>query len=312
VNPVVEQLYSKHLFDLMDYVSANYELLDVTAVMTRMLVDLKICHAVTDTGFIKWAHAYVRRTADDLLDSQVSTLEDVVALARSRDTELKPAFIAEQHPTRPEVTFVLIERGKRAAHAVWIVPTDKLGLVQILHPTVKVKFTRIANRRYPYLVKHCQQQTYNGSWRTVERDLLAIWLGTDWPISARDSNYLNYLPENLRICHPISQDALDRAIHELWPDKDTLDWKPDAPTAVPRNDDDNPMTKPPSAHDVKVNRWLHDKAPLKFDAALEAQVAKEAMEASEEKAATLPVDQAARRLREAWGVNSLDSTSYKA
>jgi len=173
--------------------------------------------------------------------------------------------------------------------------------VQVLHPTVEVKFTRIANRRYAYLVKRCQQQTYNGSWRTVERDLLGIWLGTDWPISALDRNYLNYLPENLRVERPTRQDALDRAIHELWPDKDTLDWKPDAPTAVPR-DDDSPMTKPPSAHDVKVSRWLYDKAELKYGAALEAQETKEAMEASEEEAATLPVDQAAKRLRDAWGI----------
>lgn len=305
MNPVAEKLYSAHLFDLMDYVSANYALLDVTAVMTRMLVDLKICHATTDTGFIKWAHAYVRRTADDLLDSQVSTLEDVVALARRQDTEPKPAFIAEQHPTRPEVTFVLIERGRRAQHAVWIVPTDKLGLVQVLHPTVEVKFTRIANRRYAYLVKRCQQQTYNGSWRTVERDLLGIWLGTDWPISALDRNYLNYLPENLRVERPTRQDAMTYSIHELWPDKDTFDWKPDMPTSVPLNADDESPTKPPSAHDIKVNRWLHDKAELKFGgAALEAQETKEAFEASEEEAATLPVDQAAKRLRDAWGLKA--------
>ena len=312
MNAVAEKLYSTHLFDVMDYIGANYPLLDVTATLTRMMVDLKICHATTDTGFIKWAHAYVRRTADDLLDSQVSTLEEVVALARRQDTEPKPPFIAEQHPTRPEVTFVLIERGRRAQHAVWIVPTDKLGLVQVLHPTVEVRFTRIANRRYTHLVKRCQQQTYNGSWRTVERDLLGIWLGTDWPICAIDGNYLNYLPENLRVDRPTRQDALDHAIHELWPEKDANpeDWKPDAPTAVPRNEDKesldyaSPTIKTPSAHDIKVNRWLYSKAELKFGAALEAQQTKEALEASEEESATLPVDAAARRLREAWGIRT--------
>jgi hypothetical protein len=305
MNPVAEGLYSKHLFDVMGYVGENFPLLDVTAVMTRMMVDLRICHATTDTGFIKWAHAYVRRTADDLLDSQVSTLDDVVELARHRDTEPhKPPFIAEHHPTRPDVSFVLIERGRRAQHAVWIVPTDKLGLVQILHPTVEVRFTRIANRRYAYLVKRCQQQRYNGSWRTVERDLLGIWLGTDWPICAIDGNYLNYLPENLRVDRPTNQDALDHAVHELWPEKDANpeDWKPDAPTAVPRS----PTIKPPSAHDIRVSRWLDNKAVLK-DAAFEARTAQEKADAMEENAATLPVDVSVRRLREAWGVNALDS-----
>ncbi len=86
MNPVAEQLYGKHIFDVMDYIGENFPLLDATAVLTRMLVDLKNCHAETDTGFIKWAHSYVRGTADDLLDSQVSTVEEVVALARRLDT----------------------------------------------------------------------------------------------------------------------------------------------------------------------------------------------------------------------------------
>jgi hypothetical protein len=78
------------------------------------------------------------------------------------------------------------------------------------------------------------------------------------------------------------------SIHELWPDKDTFDWKPDMPTSVPLNADDESPTKPPSAHDIKVNRWLHDKAELKFGgAALEAQETKEAFEASEEEGATV-------------------------
>jgi hypothetical protein len=303
-----EQIYSAHFFALMDFIIETYPLLDVTYVLTRMQVDLKSCNAVTNTGFKKWAHAYAKRAADEMLDQQVSSLEDVVAIAQRQDTGEKPPFIYQQHPTRSEITFVKIARGRggRDSH-VWIVPTDKLGLVQILHPTVSVRFTRIANRRYAYLIKKCQRQNYNGSWTTVERDLAGIWLGTDRPIEAVDGNYCNYLPENLRIFWAKSEDALDRAVHPLWDEKDANpeDWKPDAPTATARAANkvkDTLHDKPMNTYDITVSRWLRGDSTLRAsDVAIEMRTINEAADTV---IAPVAVDLAAKQLRQAWRVES--------
>jgi hypothetical protein len=303
MSSIQDNLYSGQFFDMFGYIGDSYPMLDVPAVLTRMLVDLKSCPAVTAIGFKKWAHAYVKTYADDIRERQVSSLEDVVALARHLDTEEKPPFVYQQHPTRPEVTFVSIERG-RAQHAVWILPTDKLGLAQVLHSTIEVRFTRIGNRRYAYLVKRCQQQLYSGAWHTVERDLLSIWLGTDWPICAIDTNYLNYLPENLRVDRPTNQDALNRAAHELRPDKDTLDWKPDRATAVPFNEDNRELSHsltrtPPNAHEVEVSRWLYGNAKLS-EKSIAIEV-KDAEHAFDDAPKVLSVDEAVKSLRKQWG-----------
>jgi hypothetical protein len=277
-----QELYSKHLFAVLDYTTENYPLLDATATMTRMLVDLRHCNAVTDTGFIKWAYAYARQAADDMLEEQVSSIDEVIARSQQFDTNDRPPFVSMQHPTRPEITFVEIRRGRggRDSH-VWIVPTDRLGLVQILHPTVSVKFTRVANRRYAYLVKECRRQNYNGSWTTVERDLAGIWLGTDQPIEAVDGNYCNYLPENLKI-YRAREDALDRAVHELRPEKDTLDWKPDAPTTTA------------SASNKGKDMLLTKRA----------QGVEDRFEPSEAFIAQVAADIAVRKVQDSWGVKS--------
>ena len=302
-----QELYSRHLFAVMDYTAENFPLLDVTAVLTRMLVDLRLCNAETDTGFIKYANAYVRQAADDMLESQVSSIDEVVALAHKFDKGEKPPFVSMQNPTRPEVTFIKILRGRGGQDScVWIVPTDKLGLAQILHPTVEVRFARIANRQYAYLVKQCRRQNYNGSWTTVERDLAAIWLGTDWPIEAVDENYLNYLPENLRPYRPTHEDAVTRAVHELRPEKDTSDWKPDAPTttaSASNEGKDAYQSRPTGTYDITASRWLKGDSTLKDSAVLkDAQAAEAEFEASEELIAQVAVDIAVRQVRQSWGV----------
>lgn len=278
MNTVAERLYSSHFYELMDYACNEFPIIDAEHALTRMLVDLKRCPAKTDLGFRKWARAFIRQRADEVLDEQVSSIEQVVEIAQRLDTEPRPPFIAEMHPARPDVTFVKIERGRGGRNSsIWIVPTDLLPLAQVLHPTVAVRFTRIANRQYAYLIKKCQRQSYNGAWSTVERDLAAIWLGTDRPIEAVDGNYLNFLPENLRIFQAKSEDALNQAV-PLWDEKDTFDWKPAVATAVASNKIKNSLLRKPTSHDFTVTRWLKGDSEM-------------------------PADVAARQLRQAWGVS---------
>jgi len=311
VNPVAEQLYSKHMFDLMDHACARYPILNAEHALTRMLVALKDCTATTDLGFRKWSNAFIRTMADDIVRDQVTSFDQVIKIAQERDTEPKPAFIAEQHPIRPEITFVKIERGRGGRDSsVWIVPTDRLPLVQILHPTVAVRFTRIGNLRYPYLIKKCQRQLYSGAWDTVERDLSAIWLGINehyQAIEAVDGNFLNYLPDNLRVYKLPRLDALNFAPHPLWDEKDTADWKPDAPTATPfREDDrelsyDRPTSQPMSKHELEVHKVLHGDVALRTVATDEERMRQKAAEHDEE---AFSVDVAVRKLQKGWGIEA--------
>jgi hypothetical protein len=305
-----QQLYSAHFFDLMDYASARYPILDAQHALTRMLVALKECTATTDLGFRKWANAFIRTMADDIVSEQVTSFDEVIKIARERDTEPKPAFIAEQHPTRPEITFVQILRGRSGRDSrIWIVPTDKLSLAQVLHPTVAVKFTRIGNRRNPYLVKRCQRQRYNGSWDTVTRDLGAVWLGIDEHFQfyeAKDENYLNFLPGNLRVYRLSGLDALNYAAHSIRDEKDTSDWKPNAPTAVPFNEDnrelsyDRPTSQPMSKHELEVHKVLHGDVALRTVAKDEERMRQKAAEHDEE---AFSVDVAVKKLKKGWGID---------
>jgi len=311
VSAVAEELYNRHLFDLMDYACARYPILDPQHALMRMFVGLKECAATTDLGFRKWANAFIRTMADDIVRDQVTSFEQVIKIAQERDTEIKPPFIAEQHPVRPEITFVKIERGRGGRDSsIWIVPTDKLPLVQILHPTVEVAFMRIGNQRDPYLVKRCQRQRYNGAWDTVKRDLGAIWLGIDEHFKsyeAKDGNFLNYLPDNLCMYTLPRLDALSYAVHELRPEKDANpeDWKPDAPTAVPFNEDnrelsyDRPTSQPMSKHELEVHKVLHGDAELRTVSKDEERVRRKAAEHDEE---PFSVDVAVKKLKEGWGI----------
>ena len=306
-----ERLYSEHFFDLLDYACAEFPILDAEHALTRMLVALKQCAATTDLGFRKWARAFIRTMADEIIEEQVSSFDQVIKIAQARDTEPKPPFIAEQHPTRPEVTFVKIDRGRGGRHfSTWVIPTDRLPLAQILHPTVTVRFTRIANRRYPYLIKKCQRQLYSGAWDTVERDLAAIWLGVDEhykAIEAVDGNFLNYLPDNLRVYQLPRLDALDRAAHSIWDEKDTADWTPAVPTAVPFNEDnrelnyDSPTNQPMSKHEVEVNNLLHGDVALRTVAVDESRMRKTAADHDDQ---PFSVDVAVRKLQNGWGIRS--------
>jgi hypothetical protein len=306
-----QQLYSEHFFDLMDYASAEFPILDAQYALTRMLVALKECTATTDLGFRKWANAFVRTMADDIAREQVSSFDEVIKIAQERDTEPKPPFVSEQHPTRPEITFVKIERGRGGRDSsVWIVPTDKLLLAQVLHPTVAVRFMRIGNLRHPYLVKKCQRQHYSGAWDTVVRDLGAIWLGINEHFKsyeAKDGNYLNYLPDNLCVYTLPRLDALNFAAQPIWDEKDTSDWKPDAPTAVPFNEDDRelsydrPTSQPMSKHEQEVHKVLHGDVALRTVAKDEERMQQKAAEHDEE---PFSVDAAVQKLQEGWGIEA--------
>jgi hypothetical protein len=241
VSAIAEQLYSSQFFDLFAFASEEFPILDAGHALTRLLVALKQCAATTDLGFRRWSHAFIRTMADDIARDQVTSFEEVIKIAQERDTEPKPPFIAEQNPTRPEITFVKIERGQGGSDSsVWIVPTDKLPLVQILHPTVAVRFMRIGNRRDPYLVKRCQRQLYSGAWDTVERDLGAIWLGIDEQFKSyesKDGNYLNYASGNLRPYQLPYRDAFNSAYFGLLSEDGNArseDWVPDKATPRPK------------------------------------------------------------------------------
>ncbi|HXM59448.1 MAG TPA: hypothetical protein VN950_01240 [Terriglobales bacterium] len=309
MNPVAEKLYGAQLFDLMDHTCAHYPILDAEHALTRMLVALKDCTATTDLGFRKWANAFIRTMADDIVRDQVTSFDEVIKIAQERDTEPKPPFISEQHPAQPEITFVKIERGRGGRDSsIWIVPTDKLPLVQILHPTVAVRFMRIGNLRYPYLIKKCQRQLYSGAWDTVERDLGAIWMGIDehfQSYEARDGNYLNYLPHNLHVYKLSRLDALNFAAQPIWDEKDTSDWKPDASTAVPFNEDnrelsyDRPTSQPMSKHELEVHKVLHGDVALRTVATEEGRLLQKAEEHDEE---VFSVDVAVQKLQKGWGI----------
>lgn len=245
MNAVAEQLYSQQFFSLLDYTNAEFPVLGADYALQRLLVALKQCAATTDLGFRRWAQAFIRTMADDIIRDQVTSFEEVIKIAQERDTEPRPPFIAEQDPARPEVTFVKIERGRRGRDSrIWIVPTDKLPLVQILHPTVEVRFMRIGNQREPYLVKRVQRQSYNGSWSTVVRDLGAIWLGLDegfQAYEAKDGNYLNYSLENLRPYRLPYRDAFNSAYFGLFADDYSPrpeDWMPEKSTPKTRTNYD--------------------------------------------------------------------------
>jgi hypothetical protein len=267
VSAIAEQLYGAQIFDLLDYACAEFPILDPEHALTRMLVALKQCSATTDLGFRKWAHAFIRTMADDIVRDQVSSFDEVIKIAQERDTEPKPPFISEQHPTRPEITFVKIERGRDGRDSsIWIVPTDKLPLVQILHPTVAVKFMRVGNQRNPYLIKKCQRQSYNGSWHTVVRDLGAIWLGIDKHFKsyeAKDGNYLNFLPDNLQPYRLPYRDAFNSAYFGLFADDCNPrpeDWVPERSTPKTRTNYDGGSVEDETFVDLKAQDQLSDHA----------------------------------------------------
>ena len=303
MSAIAEQLYSSQFFDLFAFASEEFPILDAGHALTRLLVALKQCAATTDLGFRRWSHAFIRTMADDIARDQVTSFEEVIKIAQERDTEPKPPFIAEQNPKRPEITFVKIERGQGGRDSqIWIVPTDKLPLVQILHPTVEVRFMRIGNQRDPYLVKRCQRQLYSGAWDTVERDLGAIWLGIDEQFKSyesKDGNYLNYASGNLRPYQLPYRDAFNSA-YPIWDeDANPEDWKPDRATATPVNSWDNKrdlLTIPLNAHGVEVARFLDGKED--FDA---PSFDSENGKAAKQKYA-VPVDEAAKALRKSWSL----------
>jgi len=332
MNTVAEQLYSQHLFSLMDFTYEKFPVLDSEHAMTRMLVALKQCAATTDLGFRRWAHAFIKSMADDIVKEQVTSFDEVIRIAQERDTESKPPFIAEQHPTRPEITFVKVERGRAGRDSsIWVVPTDRLTLVQILHPTVAVRFMRIGNQRDPYLIKYCQRQSYNGAWSTVVRDLGAIWLGIDehfQSYEAQDGNYLNFLPDNLRTYQLPSRDALDSAHFGLFDDDHNPrpeDWVPEQSTPKVRTNYDGgtgedgnfvdlSKTTEPNSHDVSVMRMLDshddeaDTPKFKERAAHEATVAAIIEQPMPKAELVQPVQPdtdlaaAVQRLKRKWGI----------
>jgi hypothetical protein len=307
VSATAEQFYSDQFFDLMDYASVEFPILSAEHALTRLLVALKQCAATTDLGFRRWSHALLQTMADDIVRNQVTSFEEVIKIAQERDTEPKPPFIAEQNPKRPEITFVKIERGQGGRDSqIWIVPTDRLPLAQILHPTVEVRFMRIGNQRDPYLVKRCQRQLYSGAWDTVERDLGSIWLGIDEQFKsyeAKDGNYLNYSSGNLRPYSLPRLDALNFAAHPLWDEKDANleDWKPERATAVPLNPWDNARDLrkiPLNAHGVEVARWLDGKE-ICDEPTLDGGIT-----AIKHEDDPVPVDEAVKKLRKHWGADA--------
>jgi hypothetical protein len=306
VSATAEQFYSDQFFDLMDYASVEFPILSAEHALTRLLVALKQCAATTDLGFRRWSHAFIRQMADEIIDEQVTSFEQVIKIAQERDTEPKPPFITEQNPTRPEITFVKIERGRGGCDSqIWIVPTDKLPLVQILHPTVEVRFMRIGNQRDPYLVKRVQRQLYSGAWDTVVRDLGSIWLGLDegfQSYEAKDGNYLNYASGNLRPYSLPYRDSFNSA-YPIWDEKDANpeDWKPDRATAVPLNPWDNARDLrkiPLNAHGVEVARWLDGKE-ICDEPTLDGGIT-----AIKHEDDPVPVDEAVKRLRKQWGADA--------
>jgi hypothetical protein len=299
-----EQLYSRQFYALIQQIVEDFPVLNSDAVLLRMLVDLKTCNATTELGFRRWATDYIRRTADEKLDEQSRTLEGAIEAAKN-DTAPKPEFVYEIHPYNPNIAFVQITHRRR--QFIWIIESSKIDLARILHPAIRVRFQRVGKHSYSYLVKLCQQQTYSGSWRTVERDLAAIWFNFKFEDDLQCSDgWLNYLPGNISVAAPelcstndvANPDSPPSRHVELRPETDAADgWVPPRPTARPL---DREKMKPSpflNPQELAVDKWLRGTSDA-------VALDKSGLEPVPEEVAALAVDAEVKRLRNEWGLRS--------
>jgi hypothetical protein len=302
MNQIVEQLYSKHFHEIVQYVAANFPVLNVDGVMTRMLVDLKECAVATDLGFRRWATTYVRRTADEVLDRQGRTLESAIEEAK-RDTAPKPKFVYEAHPYNPDITFIEIRHGRR--QFIWVIESSKLEIARILHPAIRVRFQRIGKHSFPFLVKICRQQTYSGAWHEIERDLASIWFNFKFSDDlVADDGWLNFLPGNIQVAAPelcstndaSNPDAPPSRHVELRPETDAVDgWFPPRPTARPLDREKVKASPFLNPQELVVDKWLRGTDDAR---ALD----RPDLEPAPAEIAALAVDAEVKRLKNEWHI----------